>query len=119
MTYPTKYTRQFDFASYQNSNPTRPLPGTSVNVDLDSVKQSVKELVDFLKTSIRADGHLANGSVGVNQLDATFQLGFSLPTTWEAGVAYTTDSTVLHDNVFYIANVDHTSTDGFDESKWT
>lgn len=118
MTYPTKYTRQYDFQSYQVSNPTRPLPGDKVNTDLNAVKQSVGEVVDFLKTSIRADGRLANGSVGVNQLDATFKLGFSLPTTWEANVDYTTDSTVFHDNKFWVANVAHRSTDGFDESRW-
>jgi hypothetical protein len=80
-----------------------------VNGDLDSVKASVAEIIDFLKTSIRSDGRLANGSVGVNQLDATFQLGFSLPTMWEPNVEYTTDSTVLHANKFYIANVAHRS----------
>jgi hypothetical protein len=75
MPYPTKYTRQYDFQSYQVSNPTRPLPGNQVNVDLNAVVTSVDELVEFLKTSIRSDGKLANGSVGVNQLDATFKLG--------------------------------------------
>lgn len=118
MTYPTKYTRQYDFQSYQGSNPTRPLPGDKVNVDLNAVGSSVDEIVEFLKTSIRADGQLANGSVGVNQLDATFEIGFSLPTTWEAGVSYTTDSTVFYADAFYHANVAHTSTDGFDETKW-
>jgi hypothetical protein len=29
MSYPTKYTRQFDYLSYQTANPTRPLPGES------------------------------------------------------------------------------------------
>jgi hypothetical protein len=118
MPYPTKYTRQYDFAGYQNSNPTRPLPGNQVNIDFDTVKRSITELVEFLKTSIRSDGKLANGSVGVNQLDATFKLGFSLPTIWEPNVDYTTDSTVLHDNKFYKAHVAHRSIDGFDESKW-
>jgi hypothetical protein len=118
MPYPTKYTRQYDFQSYQVSNPTRSLPGNQVNVDLDSVKASIAEIVEFMKTSIRSDGRLANGSVGVNQLDATFQLGFSLPTTWEPGVAYTTDSTVFYADAFYTANAAHTSTAGFDGSKW-
>lgn len=118
MTYPTKYTRQYDFQSYQGSNPTRPLPGDKVNVDLNAVNASISEIVEFLKTSIRADGRLATGSVGVNQLDATFNIGFSLPTTWEPGIAYTTDSTVFHNNKFYLSNVAHTSSDGFDESKW-
>lgn len=118
MPYPTKYTRQFDFASYQNSNPTKPLPGDRVNFDLNAVKQSNAEIIDFLKGFTRSDGKLANGSVGVNQLDATFDLGFSLPTTWAPHVDYTIDSTVLYANRFYKANVAHTSTDGFDESKW-
>lgn len=118
MPYPTKYTRQYDFQSYQVSNPTRPLPGNQVNIDLNAVVTSIGEVVDFLKTSIRADGRLANGSVGVNQLDATFDIGFSLPTTWEPGIDYTTESTVFYADAFYTANVAHTSTDGFDESKW-
>lgn len=117
MPYPTKYTRQYDFQSYQVSNPTRPLPGDKVNVDLNAVNTSVDEIVEFLKLFTRSDGRLANGSVGVNQLDATFDLGFSLPTTWESGVDYTTDSTVLYANKFWIANVAHTAAD-FDESKW-
>jgi hypothetical protein len=37
MPYPTKYARQYDFASYQVSNPTRPLPGDRVNYDLNAV----------------------------------------------------------------------------------
>jgi hypothetical protein len=119
MPYPTKYTRQYDFQSYQVSNPTRPLPGNQVNIDLNAVKQSVGEIVDFLKGPIRADGKLANGSVGIDQLNPNLNLGFSLPTTWEPGVDYTIDSTVLHANKFWKANVAHTSTDGFDESKWT
>jgi hypothetical protein len=118
MPYPTKYTRQYDFQSYQVSNPTRPLPGNQVNYDLNAVQQSVKEIIDFLKGVIRSDGRLANGSVGANQLDVTFDLGFSLPTVWEPGVDYTDDSTVLYANKFWKAHIAHTSTDGFDESKW-
>ena len=118
MPYPTKYTRQYDYQSYQNSNPTRPLPGGKVNVDLDAAKLSIGEIVDFLKGVMRPDGKLANGIVGIAQLDSTFQLGFSVPTLWEPGVDYTADSTVLHDNKFWHSKEDHTSTDGFDESKW-
>ncbi|MVT69942.1 hypothetical protein GPL21_33175 [Bradyrhizobium pachyrhizi] len=70
MSYPTKYTRQYDFSSYQNTNPNRPLPATKVNADLNAVAQSTSEIVDFLKTSLRADGMLANGSVGFDQLSA-------------------------------------------------
>lgn len=118
MPYPTKYTRQYDFNSYQNSNPTRPLPGGKVNVDLDALKQSTSEIIDFLKNFTRSDGKLANNSVGVNQLDSSVRIGFSAPTTWEANVGYAVGDTVFYANKFYISKVEHTSTDGFDESKW-
>lgn len=119
MAYPTKYTRQFDFNSYQNANPTRPLPGGKVNVDLDSVKLSVTEIIDFLKGFVRSDGKLANGSVGVDQLNPNLNLGFSLPTMWEPATDYTADSTVLYANKFWKAKHVHTSTDGFDEEQWS
>ncbi|WP_109143859.1 hypothetical protein [Bradyrhizobium sp. SUTN9-2] len=68
MGYPTKYFRQYDYVSYQNANPNRPLPATSVHSDLNQVALSTAEIVDFLKKSIRADGALANESVGFDQL---------------------------------------------------
>jgi len=40
MAYPEPYSRQYDYASYQNANPTRPLPGVRVNVDLDEVERA-------------------------------------------------------------------------------
>lgn len=41
MSYPTGYERQYDFQGYQNSNPTRPLPGDRVNADLNAVENSI------------------------------------------------------------------------------
>lgn len=118
MVYPTKYTRQFDFASYQNSNPTRPLPGDKVNIDYDRVKQSVNEIIDFLRGFSRSDGKLANNSVGIQQLDPSVRIGFSLPTTWEPNVEYLTGATVFYANRFYLLKEPHVSSDGLDESKW-
>lgn len=71
MSYPTKYTRQYDYVGYQNGNPDRPLPATKVNADLNLLASTSDEVVEFLKTSIRADGALANESVGMDQLDST------------------------------------------------
>lgn len=70
MGYPTKYTRQYDFVSYQNANPNRPLPATKVNADLNAIAASIDEIVEFLKLSHRDDGALANESVGEDQLTA-------------------------------------------------
>lgn len=71
MAYPTVYARQFDFQSYQNANPTRPLPGDKVNADLNEIVTSIDEIVTFLQGVTRADGELANGSVTVDTLDTT------------------------------------------------
>lgn len=65
MAYPTKYTRQYDFQSYQNANPTRPLPADKVNADLNAAAISSDEIVEFLKTTLRSDGHLKSDSVSV------------------------------------------------------
>lgn len=119
MSYPTKYTRQYDYVSYQNSNPTRPLPATKVNADLNQVQLSTDEIVNFLKKSIRADGKIMNGAVGLDQIDPSVNLGFTPPTEWEAGVLYTVNtSTVFHSDAFYSALVTHTSTSEFDPTKW-
>ncbi|MET4332015.1 hypothetical protein ABIB80_007877 [Bradyrhizobium sp. i1.15.2] len=71
MSFPTKYTRQYDYVSYQNANPSRPLPADKVHADLNQVAMSTAEIVDFLKKSLRSDGAIANGSVGADQLTLT------------------------------------------------
>lgn len=71
MSYPTKYARQYDFLTYQNANPTRPLPGDKVNIDYNYVQTSIGEIVDFLKLSLRSDGVVANGVISLDQLDPT------------------------------------------------
>ncbi|MGM5026274.1 hypothetical protein AB8B02_08625 [Tardiphaga sp. 862_B3_N4_1] len=119
MSYPTKYNRQYDYVSYQNSNPTRPLPATKVNADLNFVQQSTTEIIDFLKKSIRADGKIMNAAIGRDQIDPSVNLGFTPPTEWEAGVLYTANtSTVFYGDAFYSALVTHTSAGSFDPSKW-
>ncbi|MDA9477876.1 hypothetical protein XI03_26025 [Bradyrhizobium sp. CCBAU 65884] len=68
MSYPTKYTRQYDYVSYQNANPTRPLPAGQLHSDLNLVAASLAETIDFIKTAIRSDGQVANEAIGWDQL---------------------------------------------------
>ncbi|MGY3653172.1 hypothetical protein ACVWW2_008463 [Bradyrhizobium sp. LM4.3] len=75
MSYPTKYTRQYDYVSYQNGNPSRPLPATSVHADLNQVALSVAETIDFLKKSLRSDGAVMNGAIGLDQLSEAIKAG--------------------------------------------
>lgn len=112
MPYPTKYARQFDYQSYQISNPTRPLPGDKVNVDLNGVKHSITEIVDFLKGPIRSDGKLANSSVDFYQLSPRLQsagLAGALP--WITATTYPADTNVIQDSALYRALSEHTSGD--------
>lgn len=59
MAFPRRYSRLFDYQGYQNANPTRPLPGVRVNVDLNDVKRVTDETIDFLGVSFQADGNLS------------------------------------------------------------
>ena len=119
MSYPTKYVRQFDFMGYQNANPTRPLPGTQVNADFNQVAISNREIIDFLAGFARADGKLANASVGIDQLGPSVKIGFTPPSTWEANTDYAATSTVFFANVFYLAKAAHRSGSVFDAAQWT
>lgn len=91
MGYPTKYTRQYDYVSYQNSNPTRPLPADKVNIDLNTVAATTSEIVEFLKGFSRADGSIANSVVGYDQLSGGVQALLGL--TNSAAVAAAIDGT--------------------------
>lgn len=110
MTYPTKYTRQFDFQSYQNANPNRPLPGDKVNADLNLATLSIGEVVDFLKTSLRADGAVMNGSIGYDQLSPALQsAGLAPLTAWAVGVDYLQHQITVANGALYLCEVSHTS----------
>ncbi|QHP69997.1 hypothetical protein EI171_23490 [Bradyrhizobium sp. LCT2] len=83
MSYPTKYTRQYDYVSYQNANPARPLPADKVHADFNQVALSTNEIVDFLKTSLRSDGAVMNGSIGFDQLSTSVKAMTGDPTSVE------------------------------------
>ncbi|MDI3560238.1 hypothetical protein [Bradyrhizobium sp. Arg816] len=110
MSYPTKYTRQYDYVAYQNANPNRPLPATSIHADLNAVALSTVETADFLKKSLRSDGALMNGSVGVDQLDPDLLAAGMAPAyAWATGTQYAVAEAVIANNGLYRCAVAHTS----------
>lgn len=112
MSYPTKYTRQYDYVSYQNANPSRPLPAGEIHADLNQAARSSAEIVDFLKQSLRADGAVANGSIGYEQLAPALQLsGLAPANPWAASAEYAVGDSVIAAGGLYRALVAHTSTD--------
>ncbi|WP_036022984.1 hypothetical protein [Bradyrhizobium yuanmingense] len=92
MSYPTKYTRQYDYVSYQNANPSRPLPAGQLHADLNAVVGSLDETIEFLKTSLRSDGAIANGAVGLDQLSTTVRASLGDVDALDEIIAETSES---------------------------
>lgn len=113
MPYPTPYERDFGFQSYADIHPGIPAPGHTVDSEYDAVSQAVIDIVNFLKLSIRSDGKLLNGSVGVDALAADLKLGFKVPTTWAVSTSYVVADTVWYGSAFYTCITAHTSGGSF------
>ena len=97
MAYPQNYTRLFDYQSYQNANPTRPLPGDRVNLDLNEVVRAVGETNAFVRGVTRSDGRLANNSVGLDQLDDSVVVGLAaVPDILQDGTDAISQSVVVN-----------------------
>lgn len=69
MANPEKYERGFSFSGYQANNPTQPLPGDKVDIELDEISRSLGETVDGLGDVRRSDGQLNNEIVHYETLD--------------------------------------------------
>lgn len=63
MADPTKYTTDYDFSGFQSTNPSSPLPGTSVDNEFANIETSIDEIVDAITDIRRSDGALKNGIV--------------------------------------------------------
>lgn len=109
MTQPTQYNRQFSFTNYQAVHPTDPLPGTSVDAELNAIRVTTEGVLASLALIQRDDGALANDSVGLDQLTAEVTVGFEVPTVWVTATAYTTANTVFHGSGFYRCLIAHTA----------
>lgn len=111
MAQPPPYNRSFSFTNYQTSNPTTPLPGNSLDIELNAVKTTLDALDANIGLIQNDDGTLKNASVGVNQLAPSLIAGFSSPTAWLTGTMYTASpaSTVFQSSKIYTCLISHTS----------
>lgn len=66
---PSPYTRGFSFTGYQANNPTLPLPGQNVDIELDNLGVQVNRTIGALAEIRRADGKLTNKRVTYDSLD--------------------------------------------------
>lgn len=70
MAYPPEYERTFSFSDYEVTHPGEPKPGVSLDAEFDDVSTALTATQDNLALIQRADGQLANDSVGEDQLQA-------------------------------------------------
>lgn len=114
MSQPTVYVPGYDFSAFQGLNPTTPLPGDRVDTELGSVSESIGEICDNLALLQRDDGELANGTVGVEQLDAAVvaliaATGGTVRGAWVTATNYVAKDVVTQGGVTYICVTAHTS----------
>jgi hypothetical protein len=111
MSQPIAYNRAYSFTSFQTNNPTTPLPGNQVDVELNAIKATLDQILTNIAVIQNDDTTLKNLSVGVNQMSAAVAAGFNPPKTWVTGTAYTASpsSTVFNSSKIYICLISHTA----------
>lgn len=109
MSQPVAYNRQFNFSNYQAVSPSQPLPAAQVDLELNSVKATLDQVLNNLALIQRDDTALANASVGIDQLKAEVSIGINPPMPWVTAHSYVARDTVTIGAVFYICVTSHTS----------
>lgn len=70
---PTPYERQFNFTSFEQSHPSKPKPGASLDAEFNAVKTALDTTQSRLAQIQRDDGALANECVTFDALDEDLQ----------------------------------------------
>ena len=68
MAYPPAYTRTYSFTDWETLHPDDPKPGPQLDAEYDGVSNALTATQTALALIQRADGALANDSVGEDQL---------------------------------------------------
>lgn len=110
MSQPPAYSRAYSFTNFQAANPSLPIPGSQIDIELNNAKATLDATLANLKLIQRDDGGVKNASIGYDQLKTEIVLGFNAPSVWLTGTAYTANSsTVFNGSGFYRCLVTHTS----------
>ncbi|MPZ19552.1 MAG: hypothetical protein GEV06_16775 [Luteitalea sp.] len=115
MAQPTPYERVANFQDLQALSPSTPLPGQTLDTELNAVVNTFNEILANLALIQRDDTALANQSVGFDQLKAEVLVGINPATVWAAGTVYVVGDTVISFTSLYRAIESHTSTADFSE----
>lgn len=119
MPRPTPFDRRTSFTQLSSNYPTKPQPGSTLDVEFNAVKISLDETQANLALIQDDDGKLKRGSIGRAQLDSSIALGFQTPKSWTPNTSYEADvSTVFYQARFYSGLTTHVSGTVFEPEKW-
>lgn len=108
---PVGYTPTTEFSAAQEADPSAPLSGADLDVELENVELSLGETQQRLAMIQRDDGKLANNSVGPDQLSGITFTGVNAPDPWTTSTEYAPgDSYTTDDAKWYLVLVSHFST---------
>jgi hypothetical protein len=108
---PTPYARQANFTSFEQSNPTTPKPGSSLDGEFNAVLASLNTTITRLSEIQREDGRLRNGIVDPDCLssDVLTLIGSDINPRgdWTTATVYSVRDLVSEGGISYIAVVEH------------
>lgn len=103
MVLPAALTRLFSFTGFAQGLGNGIFAGTELDTDLDQTNNAVNDVVALLRTVVRSDGKLANGSVTRQALAADIALGLGASRPWVSTTGYATNDTVTRGYGLYVA----------------
>ncbi|CAB5178553.1 hypothetical protein UFOVP156_10 [uncultured Caudovirales phage] len=124
MSQPTAYARLYSFTDWQTVNPTKPLPASELDAELNSIKASSDQVLTNLAIIQRDDGKLANQTVTAESMSASalaliLQGSYNPRGAWVASTAYAAGDLAEFNSATYLCLIAHTSTASFATDKLT
>lgn len=124
MSQPTAYARLYSFTDWQTVNPTKPLPGSELDAELNSIKANSDQVLTNLALIQRDDGKLANQTVTAESMSASalaliLQGNYNPRGAWAASVVYAVGDLAEFNSATYLCLIAHTSTASFATDKVT
>lgn len=113
MPYPPFASIDNNYTAFQAGQGDNSFPGMQVDEDLANLKIAIDALNTWLRAVTRADGEVGNQTIGAEQLKPELVLGIKPPVAWTPSTPFGAGDTVFFGVGYYIATVDHTSSESF------
>lgn len=104
------YVPATNFTSFSASYPAAQQSGASMDAEFNAIAACAAATITALAQVRRADGQVANQTIGNDQLKTEVTLGFNTVTTWTTGTAYVPrDAVWVNSYTLYRCLVAHTA----------